>query len=168
MEEGLKTIVMDISKYFLAVIFLTFVTPCLSDDAVLRDEVEVHLASYHFSESRDDDFEEFNYGAGYNFAFKENAYAVIGAFNNSYGKGSVYGGVKWIPIDKKFFKAGFVAGVVTGYDEDTDANEVQPIIIPEAQFHYKQLYLVTRIAPDLGDNSSAAITFSIGYRLPAK
>lgn len=153
---------MNINKLFVVIIFILLITPCKAD------ELELHLTSYHFDEDDDDDFNESNYGAGYNYEFNSKTYAVIGAFNNTYDKLAVYAGAKWLPIKNKFFKAGVVGGVVTGYEDDTDANEVQPIILPEVQFHYRQFYLVSRFAPDLGDNSSAAITFSIGFILPGK
>lgn len=158
----IKTTKMNAYKLFVVVIFITLITPCSAD------ELELHLTSYHFDESDDGDFNEFNIGAGYNYKFNTKTYAVIGAFNNSYDKLAVYAGAKWLPIHKKFFKAGVVGGVVTGYEDDTDANEVQPILLPEVQFHYKQFYLVSRFAPDLGGNSSAAITFSLGFILPGK
>ena len=152
---------MSIKNLLALILFIALISPCSAD------EVELHLASYHFDENRDDDFDEFNYGAGYNYQYNEDIYLILGAFNNSYGKGSVYAGGKWLPIEYKFFKAGVVGGVVTGYDDDTDANEVQPVILPEVQLHYKQFYLVSRYAPDFGgDNTSAAITFSIGYIFP--
>ena len=95
-------------------------------------------------------------------------FAIIGAFNNSYEKLSVYAGAKWLPINKRYFKAGFIGGLVTGYEDDTDANEVQPMIIPEMQIKYNNFYIASRIIPDFGDNSSTAITFSIGFGLPEK
>ena len=141
-------------------IIIMTITPCSAD------ELELHLASYHINEDSDDSLNEFNIGAGYNYEIKPNIFAIIGAFNNSYDKLAIYTGAKWLPIEYKFIKAGLVGGVVTGYDDDTDAEEVQPTLIPEIQFHHKQFYIVSRISPDLGDNSSAAITFSIGYILP--
>lgn len=157
-----RIIKMNAKNLVVAIIFTLFISPCSAD------ELELHVTSYHFDEHDDDDFNEFNIGAGYNYEFNSKTYAVIGAFNNSYDKLSVYAGAKWLPIDIKFFKAGIGGGVVTGYEDDTDANAVQPIIIPEIQFHYKQFFLASRFAPDLGENSSAAITFSIGFTLPGK
>ena len=149
---------MNTLKLFTVIILIALVTPCSAD------ELELHLTSYHYSRSQD--LNESNFGAGYNYQLTPTTFAVIGAFNNSYDELSVYAGAKWLPIKKMNFKAGFVAGVVTGYDDDTDANEIQPMIIPEIQFKYRDFYLSSRIIPDFGDNSSTAITFSIGFGLP--
>ncbi len=152
---------MTISNFIVITLILLFLFfPCQAH------EVEIHVTSYHFDESGDDDFNEVNIGAGYNYEIKPTIFAVAGAFNNSYEKLSIYAGAKWLPIEYKFIKLGVVGGVVTGYEDDTDANEVQPIIIPEVQLHYKKVYLVSRISPDVGDNSSVAITFSLGIILP--
>ena len=146
------------SKFFLLLFFLSVYSICTAD------ELELHLTSYHFNEDSDDNFNEFNIGAGYNYEMSSKIFASVGVFNNSYEKLSIYVAAKWLPLEYKFIKAGLVTGFVTGYDEDTDANENQPAIIPEIQFHYEQYYLVSRFAPDLGDNSSSAITLSIGYK----
>ena len=151
---------MDTSKLLVVIIFVILAIPCWAD------EVELHATSYHYSRSQN--LNEFNIGAGYNYEFNSKTYATIGAFNNSYDKVSVYAGAKWLPLKKRYFKAGFVAGVVTGYEDDTDANEVQPMIIPEVQFKYRNYYIASRIIPDFGDNSSTAITFSIGFVLPGQ
>ena len=142
---------------YLAIFTIVFAVNCKAD------ELELHATSYHFN--RSENFNEFNIGAGYNYQYGEKTYAVVGAFNNSYDKFAIYAGAKWLPIKIKHFKAGFIAGAVTGYEDDTDANEVQPIIIPEFQIHYKQLFLASRIIPDFGDNSSTTITLSIGFTL---
>jgi hypothetical protein len=128
------------------------------------DELELHLTSYHINEDSDDNLNEFNIGAGYNYEFKPTIFLSFGAFNNSYEKLSVYAAAKWLPLEYKAIKAGLVGGFITGYDENTDANEIQPVVLPEIQFHFNQFYLVSRFAPDLGDNSSSAITLSIGYK----
>ncbi len=162
-NQTLVTIIkMNTKNLAVVIIFTLLISPCWAD------ELELHATSYHFDEHDDDDFNEFNIGAGYNYEFNSKTYAVIGAFNNSYDKLSVYVGAKWLPIDIKFFKAGFMAGLVTGYEDDTDANAVQPMIIPEIQFHYKQFFLASRVIPDFGENSTTAITFSIGFTLPGK
>ncbi len=146
------------ARHIVFLSFFVFLSPSSAD------ELELHITSYHFNEDSDDHLNEFNIGAGYNFEYTSKIFASFGAFNNSYEKLSIYAGVKWMPLEYKFIKAGLVGGVVTGYDEDTDANEIQPIIIPEIQLHYKQVFIASRFAPDLGDNSSSAITFSIGYK----
>jgi len=148
----------SLSRVFLLLFFLSLHSFCFAD------ELELHLISYHINEDSDDNLNEFNIGAGYNHEIKPKIFASFGAFNNSYEKLSIYAAAKWLPLEYKSIKAGLVGGFVTGYDEDTDANEVQPIIIPEVQFHFSQFYLVSRLAPDLGDNSSTALTFSIGYK----
>ncbi len=148
---------MHTNKLLITMIFIALVSPCMAD------EIELHLTSYHYSRSQD--LNESNFGTGYNYKLSPKTYAIAGAFNNSYDKLSVYVGTKWLPIQKKFFKAGFVTGLVTGYEDDTDANEVQPMLIPEVQFNYKRYYIVSRIIPDFGDNSSTAVTFSVGFVL---
>jgi hypothetical protein len=123
-------------------------------------ELEVHMASKHFDDNFD--YNETNLGLGYSHDIFDSVQLTGGGFNNSYDTTSIYAGAKWLPLDFNVFRAGVVVGVVTGYEDHTDAKSVQPMILPEIQIGTDKIFLISRILPDLGDNSTAVVTFSLG------
>ena len=127
-------------------------------------ELELHLTSYHFD---DDGYEEDNYGLGISYNFRESWSVTGGVFNNSYDHTSVYAGIAYrynLCVSEEFVcSVGAIGGVVTGYEGYIDhAGEVWPIILPEFRLGYQQYFIKSRFFPDVGDNASAVITFSVG------
>lgn len=127
-------------------------------------ELELHVTSYHFD---DDGYEEDNYGLGVSYFFKERWSVTGGIFNNSYDDTSVYVGVAYTydlcASDEYACTIGAFGGVVTGYEDNIDhAGDLYPIILPEFKIGYQRYYLKSRFIPDLGNNASAVLTFSLG------
>ena len=127
-------------------------------------EIELHLTSHHFD---DDGFEEDNYGLGAAYYFRERWAVTGGGFNNSYDDTSLYLGLAYTydlcASDEFACTIGAIGGVVTGYGDNVDnAGDIWPIILPEFRLGYQCYFIKSRFFPDVGDNSSAAFTFSVG------
>ncbi len=129
-------------------------------------EVELHLTSYHFD---DDGYEEDNYGLGLSYYFKQRWSVTGGGFNNSYDDVSFYVGVAYgydlCPSNVFACTIGAIGGIVTGYGDNIDnAGELWPIILPEFRLGYQDYFIKSRFIPDVGENSSAVFTFSVGRK----
>lgn len=122
--------------------------------------LQVNLASYHPSEDSDDDFNEFNPGAGLEYHF-DGYYLAGGFFENSIDKFSTYWGVgheRTIGVD--WFGLGILGGIVTGYDSGFSPRLAA---IPYLMFKTERVALKTYYVPAVGDVDSDAIGFAMRF-----
>ena len=129
-----------------------------------QTEIELHITSHHFSNSSE--FEEDNYGIGITHYFKDRWGVSAGGFNNSYDDTSLYLALTYtyeLCSGNITCAIGVIAGGVTGYEGNVSgAGEVRPIVVPEFKLGYRRYFMKSRFLPDTGNDTSAAITLSIG------
>lgn len=106
------------------------------------------LGSHHFS---DDHFNQRNLGFGFEYPTSRRRLAAVGgAYDNSFERTSVYGGVAWTPLGVGGVAwLGFVAGAITGY-----GHPVLPLILPTVQFEHRRVGLNVFYAPRIKDGAS--------------
>jgi len=71
-------------------------------------------ASYHFDRSKD--YNERNWGVGFEWGLVRDTRAILGTYLNSHGQQSTYGGVAWTPLALGPARAGAILGAVDGYE----------------------------------------------------
>lgn len=71
------------------------------------------MKSYHMDRSAH--YNEKNYGVGGEYQFNKDIAAVAGEYKNSFGNKSTYYGVLYTPFSAGPFKAGVLAGEISGY-----------------------------------------------------
>ena len=91
-------------------LLLAWAPPALAGETYLS----ATIGSYHFN--RDRDYEEHNWGLGIE-QHSDRWAVLLGAYRNSYRRGSAYALAAYTPFDVGDWRVGPVAGMVTGYDE---------------------------------------------------
>ena len=85
----------------------------------------VTLHSHHFDNDKPKDYEQSNWGPGWEHDFSERWKAAVGMYRNSNRINSTYLTAVYSPLKYGPFKLGTAFGIVTGY-----SIEPQPAIIP--------------------------------------
>ena len=136
-------------------------------ESILEDGrlyLQVNMASYHPSESDDEDYNEFNPGLGLEYHF-EHYFITGGFFQNSIDKISTYFGAgAERNILTEWFGLGVLGGVVTGYDDD---NGFSPRLaaIPYAYLQSGRTTIKAHYVPAVGDVDDDAIGFAVRFDL---
>jgi len=134
-----------------------------NNETILEDGrlfLQVNIASYHPSADKDDDFNEFNPGAGLEYHM-EGYYFAGGFFENSIDKFSTYAGVGTErTIGADWFGLGILGGIVTGYDSGFSPRlaAVPYILLKNGRTSLKVHYL-----PAVGDVDADAIGFALRF-----
>jgi hypothetical protein len=134
-----------------------------NSESILEDGrlfLQINIASYHPSEDSDDDFNEFNPGAGLEYHM-DGYYLAGGFFENSIDKFSTYWGVGHErTIGSDWFGLGILGGVVTGYDGGFSPRiaAVPYILLKNGRTSAKIHYV-----PAVGDVDSDAVGFSLRF-----
>lgn len=134
-----------------------------SSESILEDGrlfLQVNVASYHPHEDKDDEFNEFNPGAGLEYHM-DSYYFAGGFFENSIDKFSTYWGVGHErTIGTDWFGLGILGGIVTGYDGGFSPRlaAVPYILLKNGRTSAKIHYV-----PAVGDVDSDAVGFSLRF-----
>lgn len=134
-----------------------------NSESILEDGrlfLQINIASYHPSEDSDDDFNEFNPGAGLEYHM-DGYYFAGGFFENSIDKFSTYWGVGHErTIGSDWFGLGILGGVVTGYDGGFSPRlaAVPYVLLKNGRTTAKIHYV-----PAVGDVDSDAVGFSLRF-----
>ncbi|MFK7816887.1 MAG: hypothetical protein AB8B92_11190 [Gammaproteobacteria bacterium] len=134
-----------------------------NSESILEDGrlfLQLNIASYHPSEDKDDDFNEFNPGAGLEYHM-DGYYFAGGFFENSIDKFSTYWGVGHErTIGTDWFGLGILGGIVTGYDGGFSPRiaAVPYILLKNGRTSAKIHYV-----PAVGDVDSDAVGFSLRF-----
>ncbi len=126
------------------------------------DRIAIHLGSHHAGATSD--FEEVNPGIFLSWDRPNNVALSVGAFRNSYGRGSVA-----ISAAKTFYRgkstaAAVFAGLAHYPGNGNDIRHAIGDIVPIAglQFDYRNLFV--NVMP--GDGNAADAIFSFGVTMP--
>lgn len=134
-----------------------------NSESILEDGrlfLQLNIASYHPSEDKDDDFNDFNPGAGLEYHM-DGYYIAGGFFENSIDKFSTYWGVGHErTIGSDWFGLGILGGIVTGYDGGFSPRiaAVPYILLKNGRTSAKIHYV-----PAVGDVDSDAVGFSLRF-----
>ena len=124
--------------------------------------LQVNVASYHPSEDKEDDFNEFNPGVGLEYHF-DNFYLAGGFFENSIDKFSTYWGVgheREVFVD--WFGLGILGGIVTGYDSGFSPRLAA---VPYGYLKMGRTSFKAYYVPAVGDVNEDAIGFAFRFDL---
>jgi hypothetical protein len=140
-----------------------FYSEGVNRDSILesgRLYLQVNMASYHPKEDDDEDFNDFNPGAGLEYHF-DGFYVAGGFFENSIDKFSTYWGVGHErTIGADWFGLGLLGGIVTGYDSGFSPRIAA---IPYMMFKTERVALKTYYVPAVGDVDTDAIGFAMRF-----
>lgn len=118
------------------------------------------VKSYHMD--RTAHYNEKNYGIGLEYQFNKDIAAVAGEYKNSFYNKSTYYGVLYTPFSAGPFKAGILAGEITGYvlrEPRTYGFVAAPMIVWEGERIGVNMVFV----PPLGNGTGV-----LGLQLKAK
>lgn len=123
------------------------------------DDVQIimHVGSHHF----EGEHEGFNPGIGIRVPNKR-AFLTAGAYRNSLGRGTVYGGVGYTVAQANRVSFNVLAGLATGYEVP-----VAPMLLPEVAVSFGRWQgMLTWIPPvHAGEvNVDSAVAVSVGVR----
>ena len=133
------------------------------NESILEDGrlyIQLNIASYHPSEDKDEDFNEFNPGIGLEYHM-DGYFLAGGFFENSIDKFSTYWGVGHErTIGADWFGLGILGGVVTGYDSGFSPRlaAVPYVLLKSGRTSLKAYYV-----PAVGDVDSDAIGFALRF-----
>lgn len=120
--------------------------------------LQLNFASYHPNEDDDEDFNEFNPGAGLEYHM-DGYYFAGGFFENSIDKTSTYWGIGHEQtIGADWFGLGVLGGIVTGYDSGFSPRIAA---VPYMLLKGDRMALKTYYVPAVGDVDSDAIGFAL-------
>ena len=131
--------------------------------------LDIHVASLHtkgtYTKNKEEHkFNELNLGLGLDIERGSKSSYVIGAYNNSYGKPSVYTGMDFHTDTNKHISFGIGAGLVSGYANTKDTSSsayLKPMILPNITIKYENIRTKIGIAP----TRNGALTLSLSYKL---
>lgn len=126
------------------------------------DRIAIHLGSHHAGATSD--FEEVNPGVFLSWDRPNDVAISVGAFRNSYGRGSVAVTVAKTLYRKKNVAASIFTGLAHYPGNGNDIRHAIGDIVPLAglQLHYRHLFV--NVMP--GDGDAADAIFSFGVTLP--
>lgn len=116
-----------------------------------RDWVNFGFLSYH--QNRQANFNERNYGLGWEHKISEDLSSTVGFYRNSVRRDSAYAAVLWQPLQIGPVKAGVMAGVINGYPRLNNGN-FMPMALPMASIEGRHLGANVICIPKLKDVSA--------------
>lgn len=126
------------------------------------DRIAVHLGSYHAGATSE--FEEVNPGIFLSWDRAHDVTLSVGAFRNSYGRGSVAVTAAKTVFKQKHTSAAVFAGLAHYPGNGNDISHAIGDFVPLAgvQFHYRHVFL--NVMP--GDGDTVDAIFSFGVTVP--
>lgn len=116
-----------------------------------RDWVNFGFLSHH--QNRQANFNERNYGLGWEHKISEDLSSTVGFYRNSVRRNSAYAAVLWEPLQLGPVKAGVMAGVINGYPRLNHGNFI-PMALPVASIEGRHLGANLICIPKLKDVSA--------------
>lgn len=155
-----SSVVRKIFITFTTVSIFTFSTQTLSFDGWLN----AHLASFHHQSEFE--YNEKNIGLGLALPTSPELDLLIGFYENSYNKNSVYAGFKRHTANNYGFSVGIAAILVSGYDETRyGSGKVIPTFMPQLTYTVKNIRVEVGVIPSFGKRDYTAIsTLTVGSR----
>lgn len=121
------------------------------------------VTSYHMD--RGAHYNERNYGVGGEYQFSSDFAIVAGEYKNSFFNKSKYYGVLYTPFSAGPFKAGVLAGEITGYILK-DPRAPGPIVVPTIVWEGERLGVNMIFVPPIG-NGTGVFGFQLKVRVDA-
>ncbi len=133
----------------------TFV--CYLRTANAADWAVVTVHSHHFDDGKKN-YEQSNWGWGWEHEFSENWRSAVGAYRNSNRITSTYLTAVYSPLKFGYVKLGVAFGMVTGYSV-----EPQLAAIPVAMIEYQRVGLNVTYVPKTQTNT-AVVAWQVKWR----
>lgn len=119
-------------------------------------------AAKSFHMDRSAHYNEHNYGVGLEYQFNSDLAVVAGEYKNSFFNKSKYFGVLFTPFSAGPFKAGVLAGEITGYILK-DPRAYGPVVIPTIVWEGKRVGVNMVFVPPVGNGTGV-----FGFQLKVK
>jgi len=104
------------------------------------------VASYH--SNRDAEYNERNYGLGFEYGAADRWRAVGGVYDNSYYRTTVYGGALYLYPVSQSIKVGVMLGLASGYSHVV--GPLAPVALPTIAIEGKQFGANIGVMPSRG------------------
>jgi hypothetical protein len=129
-----------------AVLAVAVMGVCMSTMAHAGDMISVGGGAYHFD--RDKDFNETNYGLGYERDWNKDLTWSVGVYKNSIRRATFYGLLNYYPFDLGAgFRAGVSGGLMSGYHHSAIIGAAMPTLEWRGDYVSVQAYVIPTISP---------------------
>ena len=138
------------SSYLGAALFLlAFAFECAAGSWIVAS-----VASHHFDDARPRDYEQRNWGLGFEHELTRTVRATAGFYRNSIRNESLYVGAVWAPISFGVARLGLAAELVSGY-ETAKSREPVKALFPVLAFEWRTFGLNIPFVPPTDSNVGA-------------
>lgn len=118
--------------------------------AVAETWAVVTVASWHYASEKD--YEENNYGLGFEHPVSENLRLASGVYRNSHRRDSLYFGLAWAPLRFENWRGGLAAMLVGGY-ETKENQELLKALFPVISYEEKRFGINIPLIPETKYNA---------------